>query len=452
MKSEAEIKIEVSNQSDGASSGEPDAVVVSSVISNHQRLADRPAAKTPRDSGFLRRIRSKVSRVSNVDEVVEPDILPGNGSITIVVPTFHEVENIPSLVERIGRMRESTGLAIDVLLMDDDSRDGSEELVKGLGLDWLKIVVRKEQRGLSQSVLDGLRRSTSEFLVVMDADLSHPPEKIPELVESLKNGADFALGSRFVEGGSTDDDWGLFRWLNSRVATLLARPLTELKDPMSGFFALRRDVYERGEGAFSPVGYKIGLELLVKCNCRRPYEVPIHFSDRKLGKSKLSLREQLRYVRHIRRLYNHRFGTWSHFAQFAFVGLSGVVVNILLLTMFLKMHIAQKSAVALAISLSMVWNFVLNRRFSFSFARRESVVRQFVGFIGGCSIGAVVNYVVTNVVWHWVAYAQVAAAVGVVAGMGFNFIVSRFLVFRTKHVRSEQATNIIPSTASGRSE
>lgn len=444
MKSEAEIRIGETEPVSANSGGQSEDVVVSSVLTHDKALVERNTAKSVRDSGFLRRIRSKVSRASVPDELVEEDVRPGNGSVTIVIPTYHEVENIPSLVERIGRMREHSGLTIELLLMDDNSRDGSVELVERLGLDWVKVVVRTEDRGLSQSVLDGLRRSDSEFLVVMDADLSHPPEKVPELIESLKNGSDFAIGSRFVDGGSTDDDWGLFRWLNSRVATLLARPLTELKDPMSGFFALRRDVYLRGEGSFSPVGYKIGLELIVKCGCLRPFEVPIHFCDRRLGKSKLSLREQLKYVRHVRRLYNHRFGTWSHLAQFAFVGLSGVIVNIALLTAFLRAGIAQKYAVALAIGLSMVWNFALNRRISFSFARRESVLRQFVGFIGGCSIGAVVNYVVTNVVWHWVPYAQVAAAVGVVAGMGFNFVVSRFLVFRTKHVRPEISSSGLP--------
>jgi dolichol-phosphate mannosyltransferase len=321
------------------------------------------------------------------------------------------------------------------LFVDDDSRDGSEELVRELGYDWVRMLVRTSDRGLSQAVLEGLRQCDSEFLVVMDADLSHPPEKIPELIEALRRGADFALGSRFVDGGSTDDEWGLFRWLNSRVATLLARPLTHLKDPMSGFFSLRRETYLRGEGRFSPVGYKIGLELLVKCGCIQPAEIPIHFADRRLGKSKLTIKEQLRYVRHVRRLYNHRFGTWSHFAQFAFVGMSGVFVNLLFLTLFVQWGLGRQLAIGLAIALSMVWNFALNRRFSFSFARQEPLVKQFVGFIGACSIGGLANYVTTNLVWHWVTYGQVAAAIGVIAGMGFNFIVSRFLVFRTKHVR-----------------
>jgi dolichol-phosphate mannosyltransferase len=160
-------------------------------------------------------------------------------------------------------------------------------------------------------VLDGLRQSTGNVLVVMDADLSHPPEKIPEMVGALAEGADIAVGSRFAEGGTTDDTWGFFRWLNSRVAMILAMPLTSLKDPMSGFFAMRRATFVAGRD-FNPLGYKIGLELIIKCRCRHVIEIPIHFSNRYRGRSKLSFKEQLRYLRHIRRLYAYKFGrrTW----------------------------------------------------------------------------------------------------------------------------------------------
>jgi dolichol-phosphate mannosyltransferase len=352
--------------------------------------------------------------------------------ITVVVPTYCEVDNIPTLVERLRQVRESSGLLLELLLVDDDSQDGSEELVRSLSLDWVSMVVRREDRGLSQAVIAGLEQSTSPFIVVMGADLSHPPEKIPELIAALEGPADFAMGSRFVAGGSTDDEWGVYRWLNNRVATLIARPLTQLKDPMSGFFALRRETYLQGRERLNPVGYKIGLELLMKCGCRSAVEIPYHFVDRQLGRSKLSLGEKLKFVRHVRRLYNHRFGTWSHFAQFALVGFSGVVVNILLLTLFMQVGLARQLSVALAIALSMVWNFALNRRFSFSFARQESILRQFVGFAGACSFGALVNYYITNLMCHWISSIQLAAGIGVIGGTGFNFLVSRFLVFRTK--------------------
>jgi dolichol-phosphate mannosyltransferase len=243
--------------------------------------------------------------------LIDSDItLPTLTSVTVVIPTYQEVGNIPPLVKRLKQLRETAAFTLDVLFMDDDSRDGSAELVEALGLPWVKLMTRTQDRGLSQAVLDGLRRSRSDVLVVMDADLSHPPEVLPRMLAQLAEGADFVVGSRFVDGGTTDADWGLFRWMNSRIATLLAQPLMPIKDPMSGYFVLRRSTFEAGRD-FNPIGYKIGLELYVKCRCGAAREVPIHFANRQYGSSKLSLREQLRYLRHIGRLYIYRLGVWS---------------------------------------------------------------------------------------------------------------------------------------------
>ncbi|HLZ98444.1 MAG TPA: glycosyltransferase family 2 protein [Steroidobacteraceae bacterium] len=357
-----------------------------------------------------------------------------DASVTVVVPTYREVENIPHLVARLQKVREASRLDIELILMDDDSGDGSAQLVESLALPWVRMVTRTANRGLSYAVMDGLELSTRGLLVVMDADLSHPPEKIPELLAALRNGAELAVGSRFTEGGSTADDWGLFRWLNSRVASLLAFPLTTISDPMSGYFALRRTTFESARD-FNPIGYKILLELIVKCRCKLVADIPIHFDDRRFGESKLSLKEQLRYIQHLRRLYTYKYGTWSHLAQFLLVGISGLIVNLAVLTVALRLGFSQKSAVGLAIFISMLWNFGFNRRFSFSYARDRSIVRQFFGFVAACSVGAVVNYFTTLALWDAIHYKQLAATVGIAAGTFFNFGASRFIIFRTKHVR-----------------
>jgi dolichol-phosphate mannosyltransferase len=363
------------------------------------------------------------------------DAASARTTVTVVVPTYYEAENIPHLVARLESLRESSGLDLELLLMDDDSQDGSDQLVGSLGLPWVRIITRKTNRGLSYAVLEGLLLSNRETLVVMDADLSHPPEKIPELLAALDSGMEVAVGSRFADGGSTADDWGVLRWMNSRIATLLAMPLTTLNDPMSGFFAMRRETVLAGRD-FNPVGYKILLELIVKCRCRRVIDIPIHFDNRRFGESKLSFKEQLKYIQHLRRLYTFKYGTWSHLIQFLVVGLSGLVVNLAALTVLLRVGIGRRPAVALAIVISMLWNFVLNRRFSFSYARGQSIVRQFFGFVAACSVGAIVNYFTTIELWEVLRYNQLAAFVGVLAGTSFNFVASRFVIFRSKHVKT----------------
>jgi dolichol-phosphate mannosyltransferase len=229
-------------------------------------------------------------------------------AVSIIVPTYREADNIAPLVTRIAGALESAHTDYEVVIVDDNSRDGINDVVDRLVSEGfpVRLIVRTQERGLSSAVLHGFRAARGDLLVCMDADLSHPPEALPEIIEVLRSGqADFVIGSRYARGGTTDEAWGVFRWVNSRVATLLARPLTRVKDPMAGFFALPRELFERA-GPLDPIGYKIALELLVKCPHRKVAEVPIHFSNRVRGSSKLNIREQLRYLRHVARLCRYR--------------------------------------------------------------------------------------------------------------------------------------------------
>lgn len=227
-------------------------------------------------------------------------------TVSIVVPAYREAENLPVLIPRVHAALAEACIPEEILVVDDDSGDGTVEVCRRLAADYpLRLEVRRDERGLSSAVIHGLRLARGEIVAVMDADLSHPPEAIPSLVAPLLGDeADFVVGSRYVAGGSTEDDWGWFRKLNSDVATWLARPLTSVRDPMAGFFALRRETFATAT-RLDPVGYKIGLELLVKCGCRDVREVPIDFRNRYRGESKLSLKQQWDYLRHLGRLYRH---------------------------------------------------------------------------------------------------------------------------------------------------
>lgn len=232
--------------------------------------------------------------------------------LSIIVPTYREAGNIRALVARVSDAMRATGQAYELIIVDDDSRDGTVEIVNELASQYpLQLIVRTDNRDLSLAVVDGLRAARGEYLVVMDADLSHPPEQIPDLLAPLRDGrADFVIGSRYVEGGSTHD-WGGSRRVNSYVATALAWPLSKgIRDVMAGFFALKRETFEQAT-SLRPIGYKIGLELLWRCRCEKPLEVPIRFEDRKAGVSKLNLEQQARYLIHLDRLYREYARGWS---------------------------------------------------------------------------------------------------------------------------------------------
>ncbi len=228
-----------------------------------------------------------------------------NTYLSIIIPTYHEAANILELVSRIHDVAANYANQYEIIIVDDNSGDGIVGLVHKMSTEGIpiRIIVRTNEKSLSSAVLAGFSQANGDILVCMDSDLSHPPEKIPELISKItQDRCEIAIGSRYIEGASTDEHWSLYRALTSKMATFLARPLTKITDPMSGFFSIRRDVYEKTQD-LDPIGFKICLELLVKSECPNVSEVPIHFSDRADGKSKMNLWEQICYLLHLRRLY-----------------------------------------------------------------------------------------------------------------------------------------------------
>jgi dolichol-phosphate mannosyltransferase len=254
-------------------------------------------------------------------------------NVSVIVPTINEAENLPKLLRRIRKALG--GVSYEVIIVDDDSDDGTPIVCQQLARRHpLRLVLRHgAEDGLSGAVLHGMALARGEQLVVMDADLQHPPEAIPYLLSPLKNGeADFVLGSRYVAGGTTAaEHWTLPRRLNSWAATLLARPFAgrRVRDPMSGFFALHREAYRAATRRLMPIGYKIALELICKCGVKRIVEVPIHFAARAAGESKLDVREQWRYVRHLGRLYGFKFRRTTTLLKAALGAAGGAALAVL---------------------------------------------------------------------------------------------------------------------------
>ncbi len=352
--------------------------------------------------------------------------------ISVVIPTYREADNLPVLVPRIAAALAD--LPYEIVIVDDNSPDATPQVCTKLANQYpVRLLVRTSERGLSSAVVHGMRAARGDCFVVMDADLSHPPERIPDLVRALTDvPADFVIGSRYVKGGQTEEGWGLFRWLNSKAATLMAWPLSSAADPMAGFFALRRSTFEANDH-LDPIGYKIGLELIVKCRCQKVAEVPIAFANRLHGTSKLTFQEQVNYLRHLKRLYEFKFGWFAKLAQFLLVGATGMVVDLVCFVSFMAL-LPLAWARATAIFVAMTWNFWLNRRLTFSFARKQALLPQYAGFCLSCGLGALVNWGVSVGLPEMIDYLKehllIAAILGIIAGSFFNFLLCHFAVFR----------------------
>ncbi|MGH8094730.1 MAG: polyprenol monophosphomannose synthase [Chthoniobacterales bacterium] len=209
-------------------------------------------------------------------------------SVSIIVPTLNEAENVGVLTERIM----ASGInAREIIFVDDGSTDGTRERVQDLALNFpVRLLTRENPTlGLSGAVTAGAEAATGDLLVVMDADLSHPPSRIPDLVRPVQAGTcDMVIGSRYVRGGSTPG-WPLWRRSMSRAASAFAYPLTHVHDSMCGFFAIPRPLLL--ELAPAATGFKIAFEIIVHGGrSLRVREIPIAFRDRTRGASKMTFR------------------------------------------------------------------------------------------------------------------------------------------------------------------
>lgn len=226
--------------------------------------------------------------------------------ITIIIPTLNEAENIDLLLKKILNIRRLSHLDFDILFVDSASTDGTCDRV----IEWQKKApVRLLQHdcniGLAGAVIAGAKYTESMFIVVMDADLSHPPEVIPQLLQPLLDGThDMVIGSRYIDGGSVPD-WPFLRKFSSKIATLPALLFCEVRDPLAGFFAVERQKITGLSG--SVPGFKIGLAILAEFGKDlRVTEIPITFRDRDYGESKMNYWVVFDYLRQLNNLAFNR--------------------------------------------------------------------------------------------------------------------------------------------------
>lgn len=281
---------------------------------------------------------------------------------SVVVATYNEVENVRELLDRInGSLKD-----VEVIIVDDDSPDGTSKVARKhseeRGYD-TKVIVRENKRGLCGAVLKGVEEAGDDIICVMDGGLQHPPEKIPDLADEIRKGADIAVGSRYTEGG--DEDFSLTRKVISRGAAYLARlllPTKKIKDPVSGFFAARKKVFS--EDIEHQEGYKILLEILSQGDFEAT-EVPYEFEKRGSGESSFGLKTAFLYIRRLASLMR-RTGEMKKWILFTLVGSFGVVIDqslLWILTEFAGLYYIISSF--LSGSTAVTSNFFLNDRLTF---------------------------------------------------------------------------------------
>ena len=220
--------------------------------------------------------------------------------ISIIVPTYNESSNISTLVQRIHTVCLKSNIKEEIIVVDDNSPDGTAKIAQELSKKYpVKVLLRTKDRGLSQAVVAGINLTTNDIVGVIDADLSHPPEIIPYLIEKLKDN-EIVVASRYSDTGGVEE-WTLIRKMISKGATLLAYPLTSVNDPMSGYFFFKKEIINSKK--LKPKGYKILLEIIVRSGATKIAEYSYIFRNRELGSSKLTYKQFIEYFMQLGELY-----------------------------------------------------------------------------------------------------------------------------------------------------
>ena len=355
--------------------------------------------------------------------------------VSIILPTYNEADNLPWLIPKICQVLTQADIDGEIIVVDDNSPDDTAASAEGLTADWpVRVIVRRDERGLATAVIRGFQSSQARIGVVMDADGSHPPAKLPEMIQPILCGqSKITVASRYIPGGAPGIDWPWYRYLISKVAASMAIGLTQMTDATTGFMAIDRELFLKLD--LNPIGWKIVLETIVKAKPEEFIEVAIVFNDRRFGKSKMNLATQYRYLYHLYELYQYKFQSSFELLRFCLVGFTGIFMDmgiVVALKELLTLDVRISALFGFAAAVSS--NYLLNRYWSFRQGRRTPIFASYLLFVAVCLLGLALRLATMHAL---IVYADMGGRywyiltnfLGIVSATLVNFAGSKFLAF-----------------------
>ncbi len=351
-----------------------------------------------------------------------------SNELSIIVPTYNEAENIQPLVDLLANTLD--GIGWEVIFVDDNSPDQTSGIVRELSQEnpRVRCIQRIGRRGLSSAVIEGMLSTSTPFMAVIDADMQHDETLLSAMLTQLKQGHDLVIGSRYIENASTGT-MPEHRVKISRAATLIGNIVLEhpISDPMSGFFMLRRELFESVLPSLSGKGFKILVDIVASApKSTRIDELPYHMKKREFGDSKLSAIVVWEFFT---LLANKLFGKYLplRFIMFITVGLSGVGVHTLTLFILHKtMQVEFLIAQSLATLIAMTSNYFLNNLLTFNDSQHKGkkMIAGLFSFYITCSLGALINIAVASMAFNHGVSWWLAGIFGAAVGAVWNFALS----------------------------
>ena len=369
--------------------------------------------------------------------VDQPSVAVRDVQLSVVVPTYNERGNVAELIKRLDATLK--GIAWEVIYVDDNSPDGTADAVKMIARNdpRVRCLRRVGRRGLAGACIEGMLSSSAPYVAVMDADLQHDETQLPAMLAKLQSGEYDLIGAtRYVEGGDSSS-FSAARSKISKLATKITQKVlgTELSDPMSGFFMMRRETFDEMVPRLSPVGFKILLDIATASEGLRIGEQAYSFGKRFDGESKFNMQIGVEFLGLVlSKLTNGLVD--PRFIFFAIVGLTGVAINLAVLNLAMVLHPGAgfEWAKTLATGIAMLWNFVLNNNFTYRDRRLKGLglVRGFVGFCIFGAIGAVTDIGLASQLYVHHETWLVAGLAGSIVGVLWNYAMSSMFIWRTR--------------------
>ena len=357
--------------------------------------------------------------------------------LSVIVPTFNERDNVTTLFRRLETAL--AGIAWEVIFVDDNSPDGTWDVVRGLARQDSRVrgIRRIGRRGLSGACIEGILACSAPYAAVIDADLQHDETQLAKMLGLLQGGAaDLVVGSRYIEGGSADS-FDRQRAGASQLATEVAKRVlrVKIKDPMSGFFMIRRDRFEQLAPQLSTQGFKILLDIVATARGElRVVEIPFTFGSRLHGESKLDSMVALDFLGLVLAKLTHDVVS-LRFLMFAMVGSLGLLVHLAALYAALKlMHLPFAESQACGALSAMTSNFILNNFLTYRDQRLKglAILRGLLLFYLVCSVGLLANVGVAFSVYDQEPIWWLAGAAGALMGVVWNYAMSGLFVWRKR--------------------
>jgi dolichol-phosphate mannosyltransferase len=357
--------------------------------------------------------------------------------LTIILPTFNERDNLPVMVERVGRALD--GVDWEILVVDDNSPDGTSAVARMLGANDRRIrcIRRVGRRGLAGACIEGMLGTQARYVAVMDADLQHDETLLMAMLKKLRDGlTDLVVASRYVGDGAALGGFSANRARASQWSTALARRLlkVELTDPMSGFFMIRRDLVDAMAPKLSTQGFKILLDIAATGHGQlRIAELPFTFGARLHGESKLDARVALDFGQLLLAKFSNDAISFR-FVLFCLVGLTGVGVHMAALAAQHALALNSFSTQqGIATAIAIAWNYVFNNAFTYRDQRLTGLafVKGLLEFEAICAVGAISNVGIANLLYSQDSIWWIAGLGGAVMGAVWNYAVSAAFVWRS---------------------